>query len=135
MRYVILLLILTGCGKNTLDIAPEARPYVDAFVQAGASVGRPISIEDLVVVFSPKVANDKPGICHRGAGATPTVIIDRKRWDDASKTQRELLIFHELGHCILERDHVDHRSIMQPFLMRDVEYKHDKLYYINELFT
>lgn len=35
----------------------------------------------------------------------PTVYIDRDTWARASDLYRELLVFHELGHCFLFRKH------------------------------
>jgi hypothetical protein len=33
--------------------------------------------------------------------------INKKFWETASEVQRRILIFHELGHCVLDRRHDD----------------------------
>ena len=72
-----------------------------------------------------------------------SIIIDRKSWDRLKHWEREQLLFHELGHCVLGRPHEDamiigplekempasimHSSKMIP------EYRLFQEYYINEL--
>ena len=36
---------------------------------------------------------------------TPVIILDRATWNRAHPVQKESLLFHELGHCILKKDH------------------------------
>ena len=36
--------------------------------------------------------------------------IDRDYWNKASQYKRINLIFHELGHCVLGRDHVEWKT-------------------------
>ena len=72
----------------------------------------------------------------------PIVLIDRDFWSFASNPEREQLLFHELGHCLLWRGHTsktfrDGRpiSIMNPVLiLSDYEYMSNREYYLNELF-
>lgn len=70
------------------------------------------------------------------------VTIDLKWWaNHPSKTMREELIYHELGHCILYRMHNDKKdkygnkaSIMHSAgLMSSYQYKNNKKKYIKEL--
>lgn len=35
------------------------------------------------------------------------ITIDRQYWQSANDLQREFVVFHELGHCVLKRNHVD----------------------------
>jgi hypothetical protein len=35
-----------------------------------------------------------------------TVVVDKEYWGRLSDDERKLLIFHELGHCVLGRKHV-----------------------------
>ena len=43
---------------------------------------------------------------------TDTIFMDRGSWDHYSEILRELLLFHELGHCDLNRSHTRDFSIM-----------------------
>jgi len=44
----------------------------------------------------------KAGSC---SFATSSIMIDKKSWQGRDQPEREHLIFHELGHCILQRHH------------------------------
>jgi hypothetical protein len=74
------------------------------------------------------------------------VTVSRKFWNSASDTKKELLIYHELGHCILKRKghtsglisvegRVTVKSVMNLGLVSDTAYIKHKDYYINELFN
>lgn len=72
------------------------------------------------------------------------VFIDSRWWDGAGYDAREQMIFHELGHCVLNRKHEDSfiirnattipKSIMYPVVFGELSiYKDNRDYYINEL--
>jgi hypothetical protein len=81
------------------------------------------------------------GICLPDNKGGKHILIDRKFWSEASYQEKELLIFHELGHCVLNRGH-DSRmfcdntdySIMNPILMLGYEYQKNKEHYLQDLF-
>jgi hypothetical protein len=66
--------------------------------------------------------------------------IDPIFWEEASQTEKEVLVFHELGHCVLNREHNESliseqnipKSIMYPYIF-ETEYEMYRNYYINEL--
>lgn len=66
--------------------------------------------------------------------------ISKTYWEKCDPTERRILIFHELGHCLLGRAHepVDvadpMSSIMEPELIEEDEYLANKQYYDSELF-
>jgi len=71
-----------------------------------------------------------------------TVTFDPDFWNGVSDVQKEVLSHHELGHCILFRDHRsgrlesgDYRSIMNPIIMGPTMYQANYEYYLNELYT
>ena len=47
------------------------------------------------------------GTCQYGRSIPGHVTIDATFWNKASMINRELVVFHELGHCALFRDHDD----------------------------
>jgi hypothetical protein len=73
------------------------------------------------------------------------IVIDSEYWEKSDSYEREALVFHELGHCVLDKDHnssmvsflyfLDHRpkSIMHPYSFYQYRYYRDD--YIKELFT
>ncbi len=76
------------------------------------------------------------GVCYYVTG---NIEIDKDYWDSVGESAREELIFHELGHCVLNKEHNEYMmgdcpaSIMYPELTPGCYDKH-KEYYIKELF-
>ena len=72
------------------------------------------------------------------------VIIDANFWTAASDNSKEMIIFHELGHCFLERGHNDDKksdgtcaSIMRSGRGGCIDFytKSNKAEYLDELYT
>lgn len=38
------------------------------------------------------------------------ILVDSNYWEGATESEREVLLFHELGHCILNRTHLDEKT-------------------------
>ena len=47
------------------------------------------------------------GVCVRNDDEPNRVAVDQEAWSTASQSIRELIVFHELGHCVLNREHLD----------------------------
>jgi hypothetical protein len=151
---VLLVLVVTGCGSGVLG--PNAdqgtfTSYVQEFEQAakdngldlkGVSYEIPITFDDL----------NKPmaGRCDLGllGIAGPKILIDRSTWGWSPETQKKLIIFHELGHCVLHRAHNDGTmemeganppvwptSIMNADILNEKLYEQQKNEYDHELFS
>ena len=72
------------------------------------------------------------GVCWRGS---KIVIISSEFWEDNQSEElwRDILVFHELGHCFLKRPHKEN-SLMEPVLIYPSEYKSKEDFYNKELF-
>jgi hypothetical protein len=95
----------TCCMRPTAPSDPTFKPYVDEFLyyQQKKSTSIPVYFADL----EPGIA----GVCHYfRVGSGPIrwgyIEIDKEYWGYISEFQKINLIFHELGHCVLGRDHV-----------------------------
>lgn len=84
------------------------------------------------------------GSCSYGGFARSHVYIDRNFWNRANYNSKEMIIFHELGHCFLFRDHLEGRlangaciSIMRSgtSACRDNYNFSTRDYYLDELFS
>lgn len=126
MKSIILLAIslftiicFQNCGTHS-DVRPAGRPpitqtdiefipYIQEFESYyGKTVGHvPIGFADL----DKKIA----GVCYRSIVGRQIlrayILIDKDYWYLISEYQRINLIFHELGHCVLNRDHVHSDSV------------------------
>lgn len=47
------------------------------------------------------------GQCQTYVNGNKAVVIDESYWSRSTKLKREFIVFHELGHCILDRDHLN----------------------------
>lgn len=98
---------------------------------------RVVFVGDIVV----KGENPSAGLC--SYKDKPFVVqLNKRLWSESSDTQKEMLLLHELGHCVLDRRHREGRlpnggpeSLMNMTQKGDDEfYKANKKYYLNELF-
>lgn len=84
------------------------------------------------------------GTCSTNGHDLRHITIDQAFWNRASHLLREMVVFHELGHCVLGRGHEENsfdngicRSIMRSGLgtCRDAYTPNNREYFIEELFT
>lgn len=129
------LLCLSGCFEP--EIEPSAEQYVHSFFAEAMKRGIRISRIPIHVKFK-----DLNGPQGRANHLTNTILIDpsKRGW----KNNPEALIFHELGHLVLKRKHLNTRvngfprSIMSSLndpIYNTEEMKHRREYYIDELFN
>ncbi len=147
---LMLVFFLVACGdgspEDKIRVFPEFEPYINKFVQDGADRGVSIDFEEsgLSILLGPITnAENAAGVCN-GDG---TIEIANNVWDRLSDNGKEFLIYHELGHCILDYRHRNEmlannewHSIMRggselTGMSQVVNYSGTrKDYYINELF-
>jgi hypothetical protein len=144
MRVVVTLsvLALLGCGqafsvdpRTISGVDEEFVPYVDAYLRFK---GRRMSY-DIPIRFA-DLENDKAGKCTIWSSGHRQIQIDSYLWhnvlDEGAKYQ---LVFHELGHCDLNRGHVNSTtnnipdSIMYPYVFSLNDSNID--FYVRELFS
>lgn len=137
----LLLLLNSGCGSGLAQkkhvIDPEFLQLVDLF-ELEQEV-----IVDIDIEFK-KIDYPTVGLCFYSVGLDNkkhglNIQIDPDFWNKSSNEQREELLFHELGHCILGRDHIETmlkyntpKSVMYPYVFESA-YKKHREYYVNEL--
>ena len=106
------ILFLSSC-KNSKEYSVDSSfsDYLQRFVNEGASRGRMFNPQatGLIIEFG-NLSNNEAGLTHY---ETPIRIqIDKTYWDAISTSagadmMKEDLIFHELGHGLLGRDHLN----------------------------
>ena len=128
------------------SIPPSLTPFFETF--------RAKALEyDLVIDYSVANVTAEIIIINEGsvAGSCTTnghdlrhITIDQTFWNQASHLVKEMVIFHELGHCILGRGHREDsfsngicRSIMRSGLgtCSDAYIPQNRDYFIQELFS
>ena len=133
------VLLLCGCGK-TLALGQYAWA-VKAFEQAARDQGRTLIVDDLIIEVSQDLDSRVAGECVTGTFLTPTIRLNKIWVESSDREYLKLLIFHELGHCVLGREHHMNRlrtgspeSIMYPASVSLRQFKKEENYYLAELF-
>lgn len=138
MLTALLIGITIGAWAGPLDrllsseVESEFTTYVKRFEYFyGKKVSTSMEFAD-----SP-ADEDWVGLCYNFSNH---VKIDRTYWNTSDDAAKESLIFHELGHCAMDRDHTEKllsnncpASLMHPLILSAC-YKRNKELYIKELF-
>lgn len=135
--FLLALTFVQACGSSdhpSINVNPAFAPYYDTWndeIRLNNAYDVPISFR------SPSVSG-RIGEC---SSENSGIRIDADAWSQLDDKTRELLIWHELGHCLVGRDHdtkwISHegqripRSIMYPHL-RSIPHAW-RGYYIREL--
>ncbi|MDN5199741.1 hypothetical protein QQ008_00165 [Fulvivirgaceae bacterium BMA10] len=152
-------IFLLGCEKEKTPISTSenipdvVKEYVDRFRLEASVRGIEISTKHLTIEFEDGLAgnNGTPasGSCTFNDERTITIVkLDTtKIWWKFSDMLREAVIFHELGHCLLSRSHLDdelpdgtpksmmHSSDISFYVLSPHENKTFRRdYYLDELF-
>ncbi|MFK7982644.1 MAG: hypothetical protein AB8G86_21880 [Saprospiraceae bacterium] len=117
--------LLYNCEKQIEEINyysnvdERLHPYFKKFEQEGKKRGLIIDLEKSNIYGSiERIQNNGiVGLC----GNNEKVVIDDNFWARSSHYSKELVVFHELGHCYLQLPHSTHisnngtcKSIMRP---------------------
>jgi len=127
------------------DVHKDLQPFFMRFESEGASRGWNIDLTQagIAAEFEDIDESNVAGICSYGSHRPNQITIDRSFWQRASQLAREMIVFHELGHCYLERDHLEEafpngycQSIMRSGVCccRDAYTAENRTYYLDELF-
>ena len=162
MKNTLILLFalvsLSACAPKFngqgLQINSQFQPYMDRFVQESNTVGRPVTISDLTIDFYDNMnipgANGGIviGLCSMDGLSNPKITINTTWWKLMHNypADREQLIFHEMGHCVLGLKHDDTKvnaadnnalvpvTIMNSYHFSPYTYGVNYDYYMNQLF-
>ena len=106
------ILFFTSCkDEHEYRVEEEFENYVIRFEEEASKRNLPINLhsQGLIIEFA-NLKDNQAGLCHY---ENPIRIeVDKTYWQAISSTQgadlmKENLIFHELGHGILKRDHIN----------------------------
>lgn len=130
---------------NTSD--PAFNSYVNKFEsKAKTETGDSnFTIGDIPINFKELPEGDVQGLCNEYSDGTKEILIKRSWWNNVDEGLRESLLFHELGHCRLGRNHNDDMltignsqfkvSLMNTYIVESAEYTLHQTEYFKELFT
>lgn len=107
MRILICLVCLSLFTHDREENNPEFTPYIQAFLEEGAK--RVEHLEGRISRMNIKFGDLAEGIdgsCKR-KGKNSLITIDGSIWRRLDSLQKQALIFHEMGHCLLGRKHTN----------------------------
>lgn len=122
-------------------IAQDAKEVVSLFVFYAGIYNKSVDWSKLIIEIQPSVTTDYIAYCSRvNNNQNPKITVNGKFWTALSGVYREQLLFHELGHCLLNRVHegdnfYNPHSIMNKTLFSDQIYKSNYDYFLKELFS
>lgn len=148
LTFSIIALLLSACApemkKEGLKVDSVLQAYASRFEQVSLQQNRPVTLQDITITFEETLAGNTIGLCRKGGGEQPKVIINKSFWDVATNSSREQLMFHELAHCVLGRDHDNttimvmgyqvKASIMSSYHLYPYMFEPNYNYYMSELF-
>lgn len=153
---ILFLSIIISCTDDNgemptspiYNVDPVFETYVQEFIAEGAKRGKNISFEEsgLSIQFSEFPLDGAAGLCRLGRY---DIEIDKANWFRFSERFRSYLLFHELGHCELNRLHRNNKfsddswkSILRGDPFKGIENRQPvayfgfrKEYYLDELFN
>lgn len=89
-------------------IDSELRPYFERFEEEANKRGLSLEFGDLEGKL--EELDGVGGQCVRNSALPNEVLIDIVFWTQASDADKEFIVFHELGHCVLNRSHLDTKN-------------------------
>lgn len=135
LLFILALTLLSACGqKDDVLRLGQFKAIVKQFEYEGKLRHRNVAVTDLIVEFD-SIEGSVIGRCYLTVGMTPKIVIDREYWDRETETLRELLMFHELGHCVLLKDHVStNYEVMSPYILSEDYYVDNRDSLLDTLF-
>jgi len=108
---IISMTVLTiSCNTND-EVLTDAElvPFFEIFAEEAELRGFTVDYEaERIEGLIQDIADSNiQGQCFHNQKKPKKVIIDLDYWEDADYYEKEFIIFHELGHCFLDRDHLD----------------------------
>ena len=99
-----------SCAEEDLvETDLELQPYFELFAYEAELRGFTVDYEAERIegLLQDIPQSSIQGQCFHNEKKPKKVIIDTDYWSNAGKFEKEFIIFHELGHCFLNREHLD----------------------------
>ncbi len=112
----IACLLIFGCTKDNNQVLEESVDqefvvYFERFAEEAKFRDYIFDWEkELISARLISINDDAVGQCLTFNNGSNQINIDISYWNKSTDLEREFLVFHELGHCLLERSHLDQRN-------------------------
>jgi hypothetical protein len=100
----------------SLNLSPEFTTYLDLFIKSSNKYNLPMSYKNLKMTFVDQVLQNPnfAAYCYKEPwfnaggewiGLMPVIVVKKSYWNSISSVKKKDMIFHEMGHCFLNRTH------------------------------
>jgi len=142
---LIVVLAISCADESEIHIDQSLEPFFVTFEAEAAKRGFSVDFESLGVEgFITDISQENVvGQCSHTEESPNAVSIDPVFWQVASESRKEFVIFHELGHCYLQRSHLDTKDefgncismMSSSAAVCNVNYEKNRDVYLDELFS
>jgi len=116
MKFLALIFFLLSFTANAELIDPELKPYVESFIDNSQGKVSPEDLDGMSIKFVDYKDNGKSSetlftvaTCYLRPWRTNYITVNRWWWAKNTgpmwNINKEVIIWHELGHCVLDREH------------------------------
>jgi len=150
--FTVPLLSCTTINRNVVVVEKHTYHYIDSefdpiiksFVYEAGIHGHEVDLKNLSVTFGNVRIGKKDttvGYCVKSPVGGMVIKIHKPTWGEMTVYKQEQLIFHELAHCLMGRDHCNKEtdkgplSIMNTHLLSSQYYKDNREELLDELFN
>lgn len=114
LLYLVCTVITVGlfmqCEKQSIQFSDdELEVYFESFESEAAKRGMDFDLSAMGVTGHIVQISDEhvAGKCKHFDANPAMIMVDKDFWKDAHDLHKEYVVFHELGHCILGRSHLN----------------------------
>ncbi len=109
-------MIFCSCGKDDgrfQEVDDRLVYLFEAFEEEAEQRGVSINLDTIEGNISQIIDPGILGLCQyaQNDGELNTITIDNRTWAESDSQFREFVVFHELGHCVLNRLHLDQQDM------------------------
>ena len=135
-------LAFLGCGRFVRNTG-QFENIVRAFEADSALTKYPVYVNFIEIKFA-SLSSRTLAVCNLGMDV-PTISVNQALWGNLTDDQKKLVLYHELGHCVLKKGHENQvgpsssrrkmLSIMDAHPLDLTDFEQYKLEYLEELFN
>jgi hypothetical protein len=97
----------SACSSTQEGIDDRLLPYFNRFIAEATQRGKVLSLDNIEGQIVDIQEKNIVAQCTHYQSRPNLVRLDKDYWNTGSEMDKEFYIFHELGHCLLNRDHLD----------------------------
>ena len=111
--FLVIVLIgwLISCDSDddAIVVDEDLQEYFDRFALEAIERGIKVAYDSIPISARITVIdqNNIAGTCTRRDHDNNDIEVNRAFWERATDLEREFVVFHELGHCYLDREHTE----------------------------